>query len=80
MTAAPDIHERFHKWAKQQVTVDFPDVEFGIANQHIENVAWLQIDSKRAIAGVKLWDRRSLRELGKYVLHLRTRRKSADLP
>ncbi len=50
------ILQSFQKWAESEVRLTYPNVETGIADPRMENIAWLSIETSNCIASIKLWD------------------------
>lgn len=46
----------FQKWIQNEVSQKFPNAECGIADQNVENIAWLKLNTKGTISGIKIWD------------------------
>lgn len=55
MTDSLSLFQSFTNWIETDIRQKFPNCEFGIADQEIENVAWLKLDTKGTISGIKLW-------------------------
>ena len=55
MTEALSLFQSFKNWVDSDVRKEFPSCEFGVADQEVDNVAWLKLDTKRTISGIKLW-------------------------
>lgn len=55
MTDDKSIFQSFRDWVDTDVIVRFQGCEFGIADQDVENVAWLKLNTKGTISGIKLW-------------------------
>lgn len=55
MTKDISLFQSFKDWVENDVRKKFPKCECGVADQNIENVAWLKLDTKGTISGIKLW-------------------------
>ena len=56
MSLGLELLEAFASWAHADVLPAFPGAKVGIADQDIENIAWLHIETQQTICGIKLWD------------------------
>lgn len=56
MTESSDLLEKFHQWALEVVAQQFAGFESGIANQSVENTAWIKLNTRRTVSGIKMWD------------------------
>jgi len=56
MSTCPQIFTEFIDWSKTLNSDFFSKIDAGIADQDIENIAWLNIDTKRALSNITLWD------------------------
>jgi len=50
-----ELYQSFKNWVEIEVRPKFQDCEFGISDQQIENIAWLKLNTKGTISGIKLW-------------------------
>lgn len=55
MTENIELFVEFQKWIQGEISREFPDIEFGVADQSVENVAWLNLNTKETISGIKIW-------------------------
>jgi len=56
MKKHPSIFNEFKKWCGNLESEYFEKLDFGIADQDIENISWLNIDTKHTISNITLWD------------------------
>ncbi|GAB5445461.1 immunity protein TriTu family protein [Gymnodinialimonas sp.] len=55
MTENTKLFESFKDWVETDVRGVFSNYEFGVSNPEMENTAWLKLDTKGTISGIKIW-------------------------